>query len=299
MSERATGITMLCCSALIITQLCAIAAAQRIVSADEWHASLRALVASELSFAQAAGEKGIRDAFLAYLADDSVLFRPHPVAGKKWLLDRPAAPGVLSWYPVAADLSASGDLSYTTGPYELRKQAGDKNPASTGNYFSIWKKQANDDWKVLIDFGCASPSARNPLLAIDVSQARPPVLPRGTTPVGIPSRLMQLDREWSGENAVLAEIQAHIGETARFLRANKQPAVGAAHVRALLDAGGWRNVLAPLQSGVAISGDLGYTYGSLKSGKSIGGEPETGYYLRVWKLQPTGLWKIAIEVAVL
>src|SRR5438445_12643638 len=86
---------------------------------------LAMLVESERDFAKTSVAKGTREAFLAYLADDAILFRPHPVPGKKWMQDHPAPPGLLTWEPIFADISRSGDLGYTTGPWEFRKNGPD------------------------------------------------------------------------------------------------------------------------------------------------------------------------------
>src|SRR5258706_3323195 len=105
------------------------------------------LVDAEHAFAKLAADKGVKDAFLANLANEGVLFRPRPVDGKKWLNGNPAAPGVLSWEPAVAEIAASQDLGYTSGPWEFREKAGDK-PRGTGQYLTIWKKQADGGLKV-------------------------------------------------------------------------------------------------------------------------------------------------------
>jgi len=54
----------------------------------------------------------MREAFLANLADDSVIFHPRPVNGKKWWNEQSVRPGVLSWRPSFAFVSRAGDLGY-------------------------------------------------------------------------------------------------------------------------------------------------------------------------------------------
>ena len=46
-------------------------------------ADLRSLVEAERAFSRLSAEKGIRTAFLANLAPDSIVFRPLPVSGRK------------------------------------------------------------------------------------------------------------------------------------------------------------------------------------------------------------------------
>jgi ketosteroid isomerase-like protein len=64
----------------------------------------------------------------------------------------------LTWTPVHADMAASGDLGYTYGTYEFRSigKAG-KPSIEYGKYVSIWKKQKDGSWKVVMDMGNSSP----------------------------------------------------------------------------------------------------------------------------------------------
>lgn len=77
-------------------------------------------------------EKGTREAFTEFIADDGILFRPTAVFGKKWMQEHPlpASPtrSVLSWQPILADVSRAGDLGYTTGPWQFRKDIKDAKP---------------------------------------------------------------------------------------------------------------------------------------------------------------------------
>jgi ketosteroid isomerase-like protein len=60
----------------------------------------------------------------------------------------------LTWTPVGADMAASGDLGYTYGTYEFRSKDKDGKPTvSHGKYTSIWKKQKDGSWKVVLDMG--------------------------------------------------------------------------------------------------------------------------------------------------
>src|ERR1044071_4411891 len=86
--------------------------------------ALQEMVKTEQAFSKMAEEKSTRDAFLAFIADDGLLFRPGAVNGKKWLLEHPAPPTennpLLAWQPSFADMSASGDMGFTTGPWEFK-----------------------------------------------------------------------------------------------------------------------------------------------------------------------------------
>src|SRR2546428_14117641 len=108
------------------------------------------LVEAERSFAQTSVARGTKEAFLSVLADDSIIFRPRAVPGKKWLQENPGAPSQLSWEPEFADIAMGGDLGYTTGPWEIRRTPQDP-PAAFGHYVTLWRKPSNGEWKVVLD----------------------------------------------------------------------------------------------------------------------------------------------------
>src|SRR5206468_7970386 len=117
---------------------------------------LSSLVEAERAFARASVARGTRAAFLENLADNSIIFHPHPVDGKKWWNAQPVRPGVLTWQPIFADVSRAGDLGYTTGPWEFRPNGPDDRPVAFGQYFTIWKKQRDGSWKAVLDRGVSS-----------------------------------------------------------------------------------------------------------------------------------------------
>src|SRR5438034_8113101 len=123
--------------------------------------ALSSLVQTERAFASAAQEKGIREAFLLFIADDGILFRPTAVNGKKWMQDNPVPASntrpSLVWRPIFADVSEAGDLGYTTGPWEFKQDINDKQPAAYGNFITVWKRQADGSWKFALDLGITNP----------------------------------------------------------------------------------------------------------------------------------------------
>jgi len=53
-----------------------------------------------------------------------------------------------------------------------------------------------------------------------------------------------------------------------------------------------------IDGGVAASGELGYTYGryEIQDNTASPAAVEKGYYTRVWKRDPAGMWKIVADV---
>src|SRR5258706_12678005 len=75
--------------------------------------ALRSMVESERSLARMSEEKGTREAFAAFNADEGILFRPTAVLGKKWMRENPLPPSttrpLLPWQPIFAFVSSAGD----------------------------------------------------------------------------------------------------------------------------------------------------------------------------------------------
>src|SRR6476659_2820488 len=107
--------------------------------------ALHDMVKTEQAFSKMAEEKNMRDAFLAFIADDGLLFRPGAVNGKQWMQEHPVPPSdknpLLAWQPAFAGMSVSGDLGFTTGPWEFKEDRSDQTPSRYGDFVTVWKKQ--------------------------------------------------------------------------------------------------------------------------------------------------------------
>jgi len=118
----------------------------------------------EAQFAAAVAQHG-HDAFITHFAEDGVeLVDGGGINTKDDMRKQPAwREGTsLTWTPVKAEMAASGDLGYTYGNYVFT--APDKEGklvTSYGKYTSIWKKQKDGQWKVVVDMGNSSPSPKS------------------------------------------------------------------------------------------------------------------------------------------
>lgn len=110
------------------------------------------LVAAERAFAADASARSVRAAFLAFLADDGLVFEPGPTSGQRVWEARKENSAKLEWAPELAEVAASGDLGYTSGPWRYTPEGADK-PIAFGHFFTIWRKDGDGKWKVLIDHG--------------------------------------------------------------------------------------------------------------------------------------------------
>jgi ketosteroid isomerase-like protein len=58
----------------------------------------------------------------------------------------------ITWHANKVGVARSGDLGYTSGTTEnSTKDAYGKTKSDKGKYLTVWKKQANAEWKVLYD----------------------------------------------------------------------------------------------------------------------------------------------------
>lgn len=118
------------------------------------------LVQLETEFAADVAQHG-HAAFVTHFAEDGV----EVVDGGGFndldaIRKQPAWPEgtTLTWTPVKAEMASSGDLGYTYGNYVFTAKGKDgKLVSSYGKYTSIWRKQKDGQWKVVVDMGNSSP----------------------------------------------------------------------------------------------------------------------------------------------
>src|SRR5688572_21186958 len=80
---------------------------------------LAELVAAERAFAKRCGQVGLRASFLEFFAAEGISFAPDPGLARPRLESRKPDGLVrtnLDWAPAIAEISAGGDLGWTTGP---------------------------------------------------------------------------------------------------------------------------------------------------------------------------------------
>jgi ketosteroid isomerase-like protein len=278
--------------------------------------ALVSLVEAERSFSRMSVERGVRESFLAFFADDGINFQPHPTNTREAYLKRPAPavrpPVTLYWDPVFADVSRSGDLGYTTGPYRLSDQSAERKPTRHGYYFSIWKRQPDGAWKVVVDVGIQTPApdAAERALRFQAAWQTPPAKTAGANFDLERERaaLLEADREFirvADSRGTEKAFQAYLTDEARLHRDGIFPLTSRDAIRSFLAQKKFMLSGEPLKSDVAGSNDLGYTYGRYElreddARQHATATTEKGYYVRVWKRDGAkggaGRWKIVLDV---
>lgn len=65
----------------------------------------------------------------------------------------------LIWTPTDAMMGPSGDMGYTWGHYEGHSKDANGNPVTTsGRYITMWRKEPDGNWKVVLDAGSNEPA---------------------------------------------------------------------------------------------------------------------------------------------
>lgn len=65
----------------------------------------------------------------------------------------------LTWTPTDAVMGPSGDMGYTWGHFEGHSKDANGNPVTTsGRYITVWRKQPDGTWKVVLDAGANEPA---------------------------------------------------------------------------------------------------------------------------------------------
>ncbi len=130
-------------------------------SVQKINTNLQKLVETEQSFAKFAEEKGTKQAFLEFLADEGIIFQPTEVNGKQFWKNRPDSTAWLSWAPAWADISSDGSLGYTTGGWSFYPNGKGSEPTAFGEYLTIWKKESGGNFKAILDIGITHEKSEN------------------------------------------------------------------------------------------------------------------------------------------
>jgi ketosteroid isomerase-like protein len=129
----------------------------------------RVLLERDAEFDRVTAAEGM-EGFLSFIADDAAFFPANaPIVtgreavGAAWV-EVLTTPGVsLRWQPIKAELARSGELGYTYGRYQLTAtDAEGQSVTRYGKYVTIWKKQPDGAWRVVVDIGNASPPPAAP-----------------------------------------------------------------------------------------------------------------------------------------
>lgn len=138
---------------------------------------------AETAFAKTMADRDLK-AFAGFVAEDAIFFgrtsalrgKAAVVEGWKSLYEGAAAP--FSWQPETVEVLASGALAHSSGPVI------DPQGNQVGTFNSIWRREANGEWRVVFDKGCDVCARKTADVPADKQRVTAVVrfpLPAGTT----------------------------------------------------------------------------------------------------------------------
>jgi ketosteroid isomerase-like protein len=271
--------------------------------------SLTQMIEAERAFAARALVIGWKDAFLEFFAPNAVGFaegKPGPARDQIAKNPDPPKDLQLIWEPRYGDVSASGEIGYLTGPVRNIRASRDGGKPRHSNYASIWKRQRDGSFKVVMDVGINTPGA----VPFPAGFTRAPHDNRftgdyddSTPPLGTADELLNSVLKTSAVRA----YRSRLADGVRFHRQNQMPVVGQAAATKWLASQRAVSSADSQFSEVARSGDIGYTWGTFTiaptrtvtaegRGRAQTVNVEVGFYVRVWVRDRNGQWKVALDV---
>ena len=274
----------------------ALAAAVVIAQRPALPEPLTQMIDAERAFAARALVVGWKAAFLEYFADEAVGFDDGAGSATRQIKAQPDPPKDLQliWEPRYGDVAASGELGYLTGPVRNVRKSRDNGRPRHSLYASVWKRQRDGTFKVLLDFGVSVPGP----VTFPAGFTRAPIANRftgdyddNTPPLATADTVLNSGLRTSQADA----YRGRLGTDARILRENMAPAVGERAALKYLSSQPPFAAADARFAESARSGDLGYTWGSY----AIGTQAKTaqrGFYVRVWQRERNGQWKVVMDV---
>ena len=117
---------------------------------------------ADIAFAKATAEHGV-DGWVSFFADSGVQVIPgRNVVGRAAIREL-MAPSLgdttrtLTWRPVTVEVSPGGNMGYTIGRWDRTARVRDGIVTTHGSYVTIWRKQGDGTWKVVLDIGTSDP----------------------------------------------------------------------------------------------------------------------------------------------
>lgn len=247
------------------------------------------LVETEKTFSKTASEKGTKNAFLEFLADDGIIFHPDRVNGKESWKKRAESSELLVWTPEFADISANGVIGYTTGPWELRPNGKDSSPNLFGHFVSVWQRQPKGDYKVVLDIGITHEKVAlkpdwNPSVQSNSDEKK-------SSAADISAYFFEMADSAGFEKA----YKTYLADDVRFYREGKLPIIGKKNALDEIKKLSKNKIKFAKRSMFLGAGDLGYLSNSYTVLDKANKEIEKGNFLQIWRLRK-GKWEIVLDL---
>jgi len=279
--------------------ICLVAAGAAMIGAQEdVPRALREMADTERAFARRAKVVGVRDSFLEFFAEDAIAFTPDAVSARERLLKQESTPfavNELLWEPRTGDVAASGELGWLTGNSTFIDHSAKEPAPHYGNYLSVWRKQADGQWRVFIDVGTALRAEAEFAPGFTRMPFTARYAGKDDKAAAGPS-LLDADRRLNARLAtdgVTRTYSDHVTAATRLHRPGGPPAVGPQAIAAWLERNAVGLSAASTAAESSAAGDLGYSYGKYEVQSP---QPGSGAYVRIWTRNAAGRWFVVADV---
>ena len=254
--------------------------------------NLQKLIETEKAFAQASIDKGTKISFLDFLLKEAIVFdKSMPVNGLEYW-QKLDFKGVITWQPTIAEIAGSSDLGYTVGNYQFHNITAEEKPSTFGSFVTLWKKQADNSWKVAVDMGVSH--AEVVVNSANITEVYPTFKPYELkNQMVLAERMVFMNDHFYWKNAKnsLNPFEPHLAQNVRIYRRNLKPIIGKENAKVFLKKTYDKNlVYTGLKAISSNAGDLVCVYGV------ISGAGKSGTYLRIYKQETKDAWKIVVEM---
>jgi len=269
------------------------------VQSQQIDPDLDLLIREERAFAAKAEATDVPTAFLAYLDSAGVIFNGEGAVNGITEYSKAPKGGqdLLKWYPLIGHVSQEGDMGFTAGPFQFLADR-TQDAVGSGYFFSVWKKNAAGQFKVMLDGGVIHSGPATEAFKRDPEPQNNTAY-RYIPPVGKVKD--ENPQPWEAEDAFTATAQKDAGKAYEqfladevvLLRSDRPFGKTKAEALATLA----QQQIQTYQftrsgQGISQAGDLAYCFGSARAAK--GGKNVGGFFTRVWQRRPEG-WKIVAE----
>jgi len=223
------------------------------------------------------------------------VFKPNAVKMTDYYTGMEKQPGTLKWEPKFARISKSGDLAFTAGPYVFQNGKADDDKVF-GDYVSIWRADADNKLKLLIDLGIMHPESeqqattdfKDPDPTKKVSDSKDPFNGKAV--------ILNTDKAFnqSLNKSTLATYQVFLSPEGRYYFPGFDPMTGTDKILKFIANEAINISAETVNAGRSSSNDLAYSYGRARIKK---GNVVSNYnYVRIWEVDAKLNWNLLLEV---
>lgn len=249
--------------------------------------ALQPIVNAERNFNQATAEEGSKAAFLAFLADDAVVFQPDAVNGHDHYLKASdeSASNSLIRNLTFADIASNGLLGYTTGNWRRYQKGKSESEAKFGQYVTVWERKPHGSFRIAIDIGITHEKLTfKDTDRVQRTNRRRDLNKRGWSPADASMNFLRMSM---GHAALGGAYERFAGKDVRLLVDGMPPILGKKNV--VREMKHYSSVLFPPRVVSYQTADMAYLWNPCEFDSSNEGL-QKGNCLHIWKLRNKKWW---------